>query len=142
MKRRVAGWLDLFHTVGRAFLELLRAELEALAADLKISVLRLRTALLLLLFAAFLLFWALGALALSSFEILALWLPRWSAALVVLGFLLLLAAIAGLLARWRLRGLESPTRTVRRRFSEHAEWWQARALAAESSEEPPAEGET
>jgi len=127
-------WLDLIRGVGRALLEVFRAELDALAGDLRSSGRRLSGAVVQLAVAAFLLFWAVGVLAYATIELLALWLPRWGAAGVLLALLLLVALVLGWFARRRLRDLESPVRTVRRHLDEHVDWFQDQVLQLEERE--------
>ncbi len=77
---------------------------------------------------------AIGAMGLLAIEVLALWLPRWSAALIVLVVLLLAVWILWLLAQRKLRQVERPAATVRRRVSDHVDWWHERVL--EDASEP------
>lgn len=141
MKARSAGWVDHFRSLGSAFLELLRAELAALGQDMGRSGRTLLRAVLLLLVALFVLFWGLGMVAFVGVEVLALWLPRWGAALTVLGSLLLVALALAAVGWWRLRRLELPAATVRRRLEDHREWWQRTvAPLSEAEEDAPEEG--
>lgn len=140
MRRRVGGWLDFLRSLGQALLEVLRAELTALSEDLRLSARRLRAALLLFLAALLVLFWGLGVLVYAAVEVLALWLPRWGAALSLAGLLLLVAGLCAGLGRGRLRGVENPARTVRRRLDEHVGWWQRRVLDAAPADDEPEEG--
>lgn len=128
-------WLDLVRGVGRALLEVLRAELEALASDLRASGKRLSGAVALLAAAAFVLFWAVGVLAYAAIELLALWLPRWGAAGVLLALLLAIALVLGWLAKRRLARLESPLQTARRRLDDHVDWFQDQVLQIEERSE-------
>jgi cbb3-type cytochrome oxidase subunit 3 len=63
-----------------------------------------------------------------SIELLALWLPRWGAVLIVLVLLLVVVWILWVLAKKKLRQAERPTETVRRRVTDHLDWWQDRVL--------------
>lgn len=123
-----AGWLDLFRSLGRALQELLRSELDALSEELAGSARLLSRALLLFALAACGLFWTLGLMAYFGVELLALWLPRWGAALSLALGLGLVVALLVLVGRRRLLRLEKPTATVRRRVDEHLAWWQGRVL--------------
>ncbi len=130
MRGRRGSWLELIRAVGKALLELVAAEVEALVGDLKSSGRTLGRAVLLFLVAAFLGFWILGLLLFSAVELLALWLPRWGAALSVAGAGLLAAAIVGGVGWLRVRRLESPADTVRRRVTDHVGWLQENVLEA------------
>lgn len=126
MVGRRGRWLDRLAPVGEAGLELLRAEYGVVSSEIKVSARVLVKSLLLLLVGLFALFWAIGALALVLLEVGALWLPRWAAA----GSVLVLFVAAGLIfatvARNRLKSVEPPTRTVRKRLDEHRDWWEDR----------------
>ena len=77
------GWLGVLRSLGQAGTDLLRSEIDALGSDLADSGASLARAVGLFLAAAFVVFWAVGALGFFSIELLALWLPRWGAALIV-----------------------------------------------------------
>ena len=141
MRRSVGGWVESIRSVGEAALELLRSELAAVGEDLSASGRGLMVAAGLFLGAAFLVFWALGLLAYVGLEILALWLPRWASGLILLGLLVLVILILVALGRARIRRLETPASTVRRRLDDHRQWWrrevEGRVLpAARGSAEP------
>jgi uncharacterized membrane protein YqjE len=123
MKRRLEGISDAAASVGQAGLDLLRAEAVALSDELQTSGKTFLRAVLWLLLSLFILFWALALLAYSGVEILALWLPRWGAALIVLGVLLLIGGLVGWLGWRRIKNLETPAQTVRRRLADHQKWW-------------------
>ena len=53
------------------------------------------------------------------------WLPIWGAALAVTGLLALVATVLALAGRARLRRLENPLATARRRMDDHLAWWQS-----------------
>jgi Zn-dependent protease with chaperone function len=123
------GWIELFRSLGQALFEVLRAEAEALGEDLRRSGAELLRGLALLGGAAAVAFWTLGALVLALIAVLAIWLPLWAATLIVAA---LFAGTTGLLAvlGWRrLRRLETPAASVRRRVEDHLDWWQNRLLA-------------
>jgi hypothetical protein len=125
----VQGWIELFRSLGAALFEVLRAEAQALGEDFRRSGSRLARGAALLGAAAAVLFWTVGALVLALMAVLAIWLRPWAAALIVTA---LFAAAAGLLALlgWReLRRLESPAESIRRRVSDHLDWWRHRLLA-------------
>ncbi|HYL06816.1 MAG TPA: phage holin family protein [Thermoanaerobaculia bacterium] len=126
------GWIELFRSLGLALFEVLRAEMEALGEDLRRSGGQLLRGLALLGGAAAVGFWTLGVLVAALIAVLAIWLPAWAAALLVAA---LFAGTAGLLAAlgWRrLRRLETPAASIRRRVEDHLDWWQHGLLA-----EPP-----
>lgn len=119
---------ELVRELGEALLGVLRAELAALRADYQRSTRRLGGALLLLAVAAGAGFWALGALGLLAFELLSGALPRWGAAAVLAGALLLLAAGLGWWGWRKLAAIEPPLATASRHVESHLAWWQGRLL--------------
>jgi uncharacterized membrane protein YbhN (UPF0104 family) len=129
------SWRALVGDVGQAFLEVLRAEADALARDLGASGRALARALALAAVAGAVAFWALGLIVYLSVELLALALPRWGAAAVVLGVFVLASAALVLAARARLRAVESPDTTVRRRLAESQRWWRERVAAEPEAED-------
>ena len=149
MMRGRKHWSDVVAAVGQAGLDLVRAEYGVVASDIKSSGRTLVSSLLLLLAGLFALFWAIGALALVLVEVGSLWLPRWGAALAVLALFLLVGLILAIVARRRLRSIELPADTVRRRLDEHRDWWQqriadtrpARRRGGYVAAEPPASAE-
>lgn len=120
----MSGWMDLFRSLGEALLEVLRAEAATLQDDLTRSGRQFGIALALLAGAAAVLFWFLGLLIFVLVAVLAIWLPLWGAALIVLT---VFGIVAGILA-WRgikgMRQVENPVETVRRRVDSHLDWWQ------------------
>lgn len=125
----MAGWIELFRSLGESLLEVWRAELATLQEDFQRSGRYLGSALGLLGAALVLLFWIVGLLLFVLIALLHVWLPWWGASLIVL---LLFLSAAGLLA-WlgarRLRKVENPVETVRRRMDNHLDWWQHGLLA-------------
>jgi hypothetical protein len=139
-------WSGLAREVGRSFLALLRAEIDALVGDLQGSARTLVRALLLAAIAGAVVFWAIGLLIDLAVELLALVLPRWGAAAVVLGALVAAALVLVAIVRRRFLAIESPADTVRRRVEESRVWWTRRiegeeALAPPSRPAPPIEEE-
>lgn len=130
MRRWHSRWSDLLAPLGQAGLDLARAEYGAVSSEIRSSGRSLVKALLLLLIALFASFWAIGAVALVVVEVGSLWLPRWAAALVVLALFLLVGLLFAVVARRRLRRIERPAETVRRRLNEHRDWWDRRIAAA------------
>jgi Putative Actinobacterial Holin-X, holin superfamily III len=122
-------WIDLFRSLGEALLEVWRAELATLQDDLSRSGRHLGVALGLFGAAVLVLFWAFGLLLFVLVSLLHIWLPWWGAALVVLALFLIAIAVLALLGRRRLRQVENPVETVRRRVDSHFDWWQHGLLA-------------
>jgi MFS family permease len=123
------GWIELFRSLGQALFEVVRAEAQALGEDFRRSGMHLFRGAALLGGAAAVGFWTLGLALFALIAVLMIWLQPWAAALIVAG---LFAAAAGLLAALglrELRRLESPAASVRRRVSDHLDWWQTRLLA-------------
>ena len=125
----MAGWIDLFRSLGESLLEVWRAELATLQEDFRRSGRYLGTALGLLGGAAVLLFWIAGLLLFVLVALLHVWLPWWGASLIVLLLILLAAGLLAWLGVRRLREVESPVETVRRRVDDHLDWWQHGLLA-------------
>jgi Putative Actinobacterial Holin-X, holin superfamily III len=127
--------------VGEAFLGLLRAEAEALLRDFGASGRALARVALLAALAGGVVFWSLGLAIQLGVEVAALWLPRWGAVAVVLGVFLVLAGGLAALAVARLRRIEKPSDTVRRRLEENRRWWRERIEGGDESSPPASEGE-
>lgn len=120
----MAGWIDMFRALGESLIEVLRAEMATLQEDLTRSGRNLGGALAFLGVVLILSFWILGLLIFSLVALLYVWLPLWASALIVL---LLFAAVAGAfgwLGMKRMRQVENPVATVRRRVDSHLDWWQ------------------
>ena len=120
---------EVLAPLSEAALDLMRAEYGVVSSELRKSGRSLVRALLLLLIGLFALFWAVGAAALVLLEVGSLWLPRWGAALAVVTLFLVVGGLFAALARRRLRRIEWPDATVRRRLTEHREWWDRRVSA-------------
>src|SRR4029077_3229280 len=117
-------WIDLFRSLGEALLEVWRAELGTLQDDLERSGRHLGVALGLFGAAVMLTFWAVGLGLFVLISLLHLWLPWWGASLVVLALFLIAVAILAKLGLGRIRKVENPLETVRRRVDSHLDWWQ------------------
>ncbi len=124
MSGRRLGWIPLARSLGQALGELARAEITAFREDLSVASRQLRSGALWIAAAAACALVALVSAAVAAFELLALALPRWGAALTVCG----VATLATFLLRWlgrrRWRGIEGPAALLRRRTAEHLAWWQ------------------
>ena len=122
-------WIDLFRSLGEALLEVWRAELGTLQDDLSRSGRHLGVALGLFGAAVILLFWTVGLLLFVLIALLHIWLEWWGAALIVLALFLIAMAVLGRLGLNRIRKVENPMETVRRRVDSHFDWWQHGLLA-------------
>jgi len=120
----MAGWIDLFRSLGESLLEVWRAELATLQQDLQRSGRFLGAALGLLGAALILLFWIVGLLLFVLVALLHVWLAWWSASLIVLVLFALTAGLLVWLGVRRLRQVENPVETVRRRVDNHLDWWE------------------
>jgi Zn-dependent protease with chaperone function len=122
-------WIDLFRSLGEALLEVWRAELGTLQDDLQRSGRHLGVALGLFGAAAMLLFWIIGLLLFVLISLLHVWMPWWGASLVVLALFVIAVAVLARLGLGRMRKVENPLETVRRRVDSHLDWWQHGLLA-------------
>ena len=122
-------------SLGESLLGVAGAELAAVKGDIRASARQVGIAALLALAAAFLFFWVVGGVGFVLFQVLTLWLPGWGAALIVLAIFLLVASILAWAARARLRAVEPPADTVRKRFDDHVAWWQGEVMG-ESARSP------
>jgi hypothetical protein len=125
----MAGWIDMFRSLGEALLQVWRAELDTLQQDFQRSGRYLGMALALLGAAAALGFWIVGLLLFALVALLHIWLPWWFASVIVLTLFVLVALILVYLGYKRLKLVESPVTTVRRRVDSHLDWWQHGLLA-------------
>lgn len=126
--------------LGEALLGVMRAEVDALREEYRRAAARFTGAMVIFGFAAGFAFWAVGALALLAFELLARELPRWGAAGTLCGVFALLAAALGFWGVRRVRSIEPPLATASRHLDEHLRWWQERVFdrsgAGLTDEEP------
>ena len=120
----MSGWIEMFRGLGESLLDVLRAEVATLQEDLTRSGRIAGGALALLGAALILLFWILGLLIFSLVAVAAIWLPLWGAALVVLTLFLAVAGVLSWLGVNRLKQVENPVQTFRRRVDDHLDWWQ------------------
>jgi putative superfamily III holin-X len=125
----MAGWIDLFRSLGESLLEVWRAELATLQEDLGRSGRYLGRALAFFGAAAVLVFWIVGLLLFVLIALLHVWLPWWGASLIVLVLFVSTAALLAWLGTSRLRQVENPLESVRRRVDNHLDWWQHGLLA-------------
>lgn len=118
MRRPRGRWRALVGELAAAALGLLQAELAALAADTRRQLRRLARIAAVVAIVAGSVFWGLGLLLLAAVEGLALWIPRWGAALAMAVVLGLGAGLLALYARREATRLESPGRILRKRFED------------------------
>lgn len=128
------GWIESFRGLGEALLEVLRAEVSTLQEDLTRSGRIAGVALALLGAALVLLFWIVGLLIFFLVAFLhskwPLW-PLWGSALFVLVLFIVTAGLLGWLGVRRVKQVENPMQTVRRRVDDHLDWWQNTLLRDE-----------
>ena len=122
------GWIEMFRGLGESLLDVLRAEVSTLQEDLSRSGRIAGGALALLGVALILLFWIVGLLIFALIAVLAIWLELWAAALIVLGLFLVATGILAWLGVNRLKQVENPMQTFRRRVDDHLDWWQSTLL--------------
>lgn len=125
----MAGWIDMFRSLGEALLQVWRAELDTLQQDFQRSGRFFGLALAFLGAAAVLGFWIVGLLLFALVALFHIWLPWWGASLIVLALFALAAGILANLGVKRLKNVENPIATVRRRVDNHLDWWQHGLLA-------------
>jgi len=120
----MSGWIEMFRGLGESLLDVLRAEVATLQEDLSRSGRIAGGALALLGVALILFFWILGLLIFTLVALAAIVLPLWGAALVVLGLFVIVAGVLSWLGVNRLKQVENPVQTFRRRVDDHLDWWQ------------------
>jgi Flp pilus assembly protein TadB len=136
------SWIDLVRSLGGSLIEVLRAEADALKEELASSGRHLGIGLALLAGAVGILFWTLGALLFTLGAVLAIWLKVWAAALIVVGFFLLVAALLAFLASRQLKRFKNPLESLRQHVEDHLDWWQHTLLREEKKVPvPPAAAE-
>lgn len=130
-------WQTLLHIV-RSTLTLLRAEAEGLQGELRHGGTLVREMVMLGAVAFVFTFFSVGLLLSAALLGLSLFVPAWAAALI-LGAALL--CVAGALL-WRMRGvareMESPAGVVKRRVTDHVDWWRNELVS--QIEPPPRRG--
>lgn len=131
------GWSELFRALGESLLQVFKAELAAIEEDFRRTGVHLKASLVLLGAALVLAFWIAGLVIFSLVAILAIWLPVWGAALIVLGFFTAVAGLLGWLGIQRLQRVENPAASLKQRLDDHLDWWQ-HLLAESKALEVPA----
>ncbi|HKH47306.1 MAG TPA: phage holin family protein [Thermoanaerobaculia bacterium] len=124
----MSGWIEMFRGLGESLLDVLRAEVATLQEDLSRSGRIAGGALALLGVALILLFWIVGLLIFALIAVLAIWLQLWAASLIVLGLFLIATSILAWMGVNRLKQVENPVQTFRRRVDDHLDWWQSTLL--------------
>jgi putative superfamily III holin-X len=125
----MAGWIEMFRSLGESLLEVWRAELATLQEDFQRSGRHLAVALGLLGAILVLAFWIVGLLLFVLIALLHVWLSWWLAGLIVWLLFLGTAILLAWLGKRRLQQVENPVETVRRRVDSHLDWWQHGLLA-------------
>jgi hypothetical protein len=120
----MSGWIEMFRGLGEALLDVLRAEVATLQEDLSRSGRIAGGALALLGVALVLLFWVVGLFIFALVAVLHIWWPLWAAAGVVFLLFAIAAGILVWLGMGRLKQVENPVQTFRRRVDDHLDWWQ------------------
>jgi hypothetical protein len=143
---RRAGIGERLGEIGEAVVGVVHAELEALHRKLVAWLGEAGAGVALIAAAGALVFWAVGALVAGAIALGGRWLPIWASAAIVCLLLLLVAAVLALLARARLRRLESPLALARHQLDSHLDWWRDQVLAGARPPSPsqpwPSEPET
>ena len=138
-------WRRKVTDLGRAGLDLVVSEIDAVVTDFGASGRGLLKASIFFGAATAAAFWAIGVFTYFLVQVLALWLPLWGAAVVVVCLLLGVAVLLVWLGKRVLREMESPVATVRRHVRDHVDWWQdeilpdGRSLGARESAGPDEE---
>jgi len=131
MRKLLRDWIELVRSLGAALLEVYRAEASELGDEVKTSFIHLAWAVGFFVLAGMIGFWTLATGIYFLIHLLALWLPLWGAAGVVLLTLVLGILLLVGLGWWRLRRWENPTEVLHRRFAEHRLWLEERLLPPE-----------
>jgi hypothetical protein len=125
----MGAWIELFRALGQALIEVVKAELDEVRGRLAASGKQLGLALGLLAAALLIGFWAIALLLYTLVAVLAIWLPQWAAAAIVLGFALLVMAVLAAIGVTKLKRLENPAETVGRQWRGHLDWCNRQLLA-------------
>lgn len=139
VRERKREWQERLLGLREAIGELYAAESAALSRDLGRWGKGFAVAVVLLLAALALGFWLLALLTATLVAVLSIWLPVWGASLVTTGIVLLVILALAALAWWRLKKLGGPIDRVRRRWRDHASWWNERVFGPLDDEEGPAD---
>lgn len=135
-KTVLRSWMEQFRALGQSYLDLVRAEWDQLLRELMVSVKKLGIGSALLIAAGMVAFWWVAVLAFFLIMVIAIWLPVWASAGIVLLILLLIMGVLAGIGISRLKSIENPVDTVGQRWDDHLDWWENRLLAEERMEKP------
>lgn len=130
-KALLSPWIDLFGSLGQAYLDLLAAEWAEIKRQLALSGKRLLWSAAFFGAAAAIGFWLVALVLFLLVAVLHVWLPWWGAALIVTAVALLVVAVLGWLGLRKIQKVENPAAVVGRRYEDHLDWWDRRLLAEE-----------
>lgn len=132
LRESFRSWIELIRSLGAALLEVYRAEAAELKDDVRKSSIHLAWAVGLMIGAGMIGFWTIAALIYFLIQVLALWLPLWGAAGVVLLVLVLTVLTLVWLGTRRLKRWENPVETIGRRVRSHRAWLEDHLLPEET----------
>lgn len=135
-KALLSPWIDLFRSLGQAYLDLLAAEWAEVKRQLALSGKRLLWSAAFFGAAAAIGFWLVALMLFLLVAVLHVWLPWWGAALAVTLVALLVVAVLGWLGLRKIQKVENPAAVVGRRYEDHLDWWDRRLLAEERRVRP------
>ncbi len=131
MGNRRNTWRESFAALGESLIEVLRAELAVIGEAWKGSLRHLGIALGLFAVAGYVALVCLPTLVILALVagMVALGMPLWGAALVVIALVVTFVAVVVALAKKRLHErFENPVATVKDRVADHTAWWNERVL--------------
>jgi len=137
LRESFRGWIELVRSLGAALLEVYRAEAAELKDDVRKSSIHLAWAVGLMIGAGMIGFWTIAAFIYFLIQLLALWLPLWGAAGVVLLVLVLTVLALVWLGTRRLKRWENPVETIGRRVRDHRAWLEDHLLPDEDERSEP-----
>lgn len=129
-------WIELVRSLGAALLEVYRAEASELRSELRSSSKRLAAVAGLFAAAALVVVCLIATLVYFLIQVLALWLPLWGAAGVMVLALAATAVVLVWLGARRFARWEGPGETIRRRFAGHRTWLEDRLLPSRPGIDP------
>lgn len=132
IRESLRAWIELVRSLGAALLEVYRAEAAELKKDLGESSIHLAWGVGLLIAAGMVGFWTLAAGIYFLIHVLALWLPLWGAAGVVLLLLVLTVLTLVWLGYRRFQRWENPAELLGRRVRSHRVWLEEQLLPEEA----------
>lgn len=132
IRASLRGWIELLRSLGAALLEVYRAEAAEIKEDLGKSSVHLAWGVGLMIAAGMVGFWTLAAGIYFLIHVLALWLPLWGAAGVVLLLLVLTVLTLVWLGYRRFQRWENPAELLGRRVRSHRIWMEEELLPEEA----------